>query len=205
MAHSDTNNAATINFNTTRFGEIEVAVNEILHFPEGLLGFNTLSKYILLKDPEQEPFLWMQSVENADLAFVVVDPFIFFPGYEIQVKAQELAGIELKDVSKANILTILTVPEDPMKLTANLRGPIVINPDKSLAKQIVLIDDRYHTRHPLLGENPEHLSQPPLENQEVEENNSVKEKDEQSQSSMEQRTKKKNRGNKVRQNNTKGQ
>ncbi len=167
MAHSDINTANTVKFETSRFGEIEVAVEEILYFPEGLLGFNNLNKYVLLKDPEQDPFLWLQSMEDLDLAFVVVDPFIFFPDYEIQVKPQELSNIELQDVTKANIISILTVPEDPMKLTANLRGPIVINPEKSLAKQLVLIDDRYHTRHPLLSENPNHLLQPSDESQEA--------------------------------------
>lgn len=152
--------ADTAKFTTTRFGEIDYIPSEVLYFPEGLLGFNPLTHYVLLSDPEQDPFLWMQSIQDADLAFVVVDPFLFFPGYEIQVKPHELAGIELDDVAKASVLSILTVPDNPMDLTANLRGPLVINSERKLAKQLVLIDDRYHTRHLLLRDIPDHLAQP---------------------------------------------
>ena len=148
-------------YETIRFGEIEVRPSEILTFPEGLLGFHEFHRYILLKEPDQDPFLWMQSLEDPTLAFVVVNPFLFFPGYEIQVKPHELATIQLDDVSKATVLTIITIPENPMDLTANLRGPIVINSEKNLAKQLVLIDDRYHTKHPLLKEIPPELAAPP--------------------------------------------
>lgn len=150
----------TQRFNTTRFGEVEIEEKEILFFPEGLPGFQEFNHYVLLKDPGQDPFLWMQSTQAPDLAFVVVDPFIFFPGYEIQVKPYELSTIELEDVSKATVLVILTIPENPMDLTANLRGPLVVNADRNLAKQLVLIDDRYHTRHFLLKELPPYLASP---------------------------------------------
>ena len=76
-------------FTTSRFGAIEIKETEIIKFPEGLLGFNHLHEYVLLKDPKQEPFLWLQSLEDPNLAFVVVSPFLFFPGYEINVKAHE--------------------------------------------------------------------------------------------------------------------
>ncbi len=152
-----------IQFLSARFGEIELPLSEILHIPEGLLGFGHLHRYAILKDPEEEPFLWLQSIEEADLAFVVVDPFLFFPGYEIQVKTTELEIIELTDIAKATVLTIVTIPENPMDLTANLRGPLVVNTDAKLAKQFVLIDDRYFTKHPLLKDIPPYLATPSTE------------------------------------------
>lgn len=147
---------------TTRFGEIEIAESEVLLMPEGLLGFQELTRFTLLKDPDQEPFLWLQSLEDAGIAFVVVNPFIFFPGYEIQVKTQELQSIELNDLAHAEILTIVTIPsENPHDLTTNLRGPLVVNTEANLAKQLVLIDDLYHTKHYLLKDIPESLAKPP--------------------------------------------
>ncbi len=148
-------------FITSRFGEVEVNPSEVIFMPEGLLGFNQYRDYILLEDQQQAPFLWLQSVEEPDLAFVVVDPFLFFPGYQVQVKPQELASIQLDDVANAKILSIVTVPADPMDLTANLRGPLVFNVEKKMAKQLVLIDDRYTTKHYLLKDISPDLANPP--------------------------------------------
>ena len=155
--------AEIITFLSARFGEIQLPASEILVLPEGLLGFGQLRRYAILKDPEEEPFLWLQSVEETDLAFVVVDPFLFFPGYEIQVKTTELETIQVSDLAQATVLTIVTVPDNPMDLTANLRGPLVVNTNAKLAKQLVLIDDRYHTKHPLLKDIPPYLAAPPVE------------------------------------------
>ena len=152
-------------FTTTRFGDISFRAPEILHFPEGLLGFHLLHDYILLRDADQEPFLWLQSLEDPGLAFIVVSPFLFFPGFEIQVKSHELLSIQLRDLSQAEVLTVVTVPDDPMELTTNLRGPLVINSEQRLAKQLVLIDDRYHTKHFLLKDIPPDLAAPPPEDQ----------------------------------------
>ena len=151
-------------YETTRFGLIEVLSSEILVFPEGLLGFNQYHRYILINEPEQAPFLWLQSLDEPDLAFVVIDPFFFFPGYEIGVKSHELTAIQLDDLSQASVLTIVTVPGDPMNITTNLRGPVVINSARKLAKQLVLIDDRYHTKHFLLRDIPPGLATPPGKN-----------------------------------------
>lgn len=153
----------TIKFVSARFGEIELPLSEILTLPEGLLGFGHLRRYAILKDPEEDPFLWLQSIDEIGLAFVIVDPFIFFPGYEIQVKTSELETIQVDDLSKATVLAIVTVPENPMDLTANLRGPLIVNTEAKLGKQFVLIDDRYFTKHPLLKDIPPYLAEPSLE------------------------------------------
>ncbi len=151
----------TITLETSRFGALEIDTEEIVLFPEGLLGFGNHTHYVLLEDAQQAPFLWLQSVDDPDLAFVVVDPFLFFPGYEIQVKPQELGVIELENVHQAKVLTIVTIPADPMELTTNLRGPLVFNIEKKKAKQLVLIDDRYHTKHHLLKDIPPDLAESP--------------------------------------------
>ncbi len=154
-------NLSPVTFYTTRFGDIETDEGKIITFAEGLLGFASLKRYHIIQDPDQEPFLWLQAVDESDLAFVVVDPFLFFPGYEIQVKPHELHSIQLTDVSHATVLTIVTIPKDPNQLTANLRGPLVFNMEARLGKQLVLIDDRYNTRHYMLKEIPDYLASPP--------------------------------------------
>ncbi|MDP8246462.1 MAG: flagellar assembly protein FliW [Candidatus Hinthialibacter antarcticus] len=151
---------AMIEFETTRFGSITIPETDVLDLPEGLVGFNLYHRFTILKDPEQEPFLWLQSLNEPDLAFVVVNPFLFFPGYEIKVKNSDLASIGLDDLAKAEVLTIVTIPTNPMDLTTNLRGPMVVNVEDKVAKQFVLIDDRYNTKHFLLHDIPPELAAP---------------------------------------------
>ncbi len=141
---------------TTRFGEVEIEENETFFFPEGLIGFGRFKQYFFLANPTGGPFEWLQAVEPPDLAFVVADPGPFAPDYNIKVKADMLQPIELTDVSQAVIRVILVVPRgNPMAMTANLQGPLVMNMEKRLGMQLVLTDAGYSTRHPVFPEGSE--------------------------------------------------
>jgi len=133
--------------NTTRFGEVEVPVEDVFCFPEGVLGFNELREYALLKLEGEEPLLWLQSTDEAEVAFVVCDPVRFNPDYRVRVTKEELASIELDNVSGGRVLVILTLSRDPRLATANLQGPLVFNVRKRLAKQIVVTGEGYTTKY----------------------------------------------------------
>lgn len=137
---------------TTRFGEIEVPETEIFTFVEGLLGFPEVQKFILLENPKGGPFRWIQSVEVAALAFVVADPAQFFPDYRVRIRPEDLVQMGLADVSAGVVLVILTIPRDPREITANLQGPLVLNREKKLARQLVLAEAGITTRHRIFGE-----------------------------------------------------
>lgn len=139
-------------YHTTRFGEIEVREEDVVVVSEGLLGFGAHKRYILLEDPQQEPFLWFQSLDDPALAFVLVDPLCFFPEYRVSVPREEIAGLELSEPSEARILAVVVVSADPTRITANLKGPLILNPRNRLAKQVVLLDERYGTQQPLLAQ-----------------------------------------------------
>ncbi len=134
-------------FSTRRFGEIAVDKSRVLTLPEGLWGFPDCRRYLLLEGEEHAPFIWMQSLDDPDLCFVTADPLVFFPDYRIQSTRGELASIQLADVEKARVLVILVVPENPAEITANLQGPLVVNTEMRLGKQLVLLGDAYTTKH----------------------------------------------------------
>ena len=138
-------------YTTSRFGEIQVnEEKDIIVLPEGLIGFAQHKRFVLLEDPEQEPFLWFQSLDDPNLAFVLVDPLLFFPDYKVQVPKEDVALLGIEEPKDARVLVLVVVDEDPAKITANLKGPVVLNPRDLNAKQVVLMDDRYHTQHRLL-------------------------------------------------------
>lgn len=132
---------------TTRFGEIEANEKDVYCFSEGLLGFAGIKLYFILNNPKGGPFQWLQAIEIPSLAFVVADPTIFKPDYKVSVTKEDLKSIELDDVKDGFVMVILTIRREPYEITANLKGPLVFNPKKMLAKQLVLVDPQYNTKH----------------------------------------------------------
>jgi len=135
---------------TPRFGKLEVDEEKVISFPEGLLGFRDFKRYVFHDPSGKGILLWMQSVDVPTLAFVVADPRLLKQDYEVKVTAAQLEGLDISDPSQAQVWVILTIPEDPTKMTANLQGPLVVNPGRRLGAQVVLNEEGVTTKHPVL-------------------------------------------------------
>jgi flagellar assembly factor FliW len=127
---------------------MDVDESRLLRFPQGILGFPQQHEYALIQTSEQSDFYWLQSVDRADLAFVVCDPRLMVPDYRVSIKAEELEHIGLESPEVAQVFVIVNKIEDT--LTGNLQGPLVINSSTLTGKQLVLSVRRYSTRHPLM-------------------------------------------------------
>jgi flagellar assembly factor FliW len=133
---------------TSRFGTLNVDDERIITFSKGLLGFPDYTRYALIQTGEENYFFWLQSVDEPNLAFVVTDPSIFFKDYEVPIKDETQAEIELADLAHAQVFVICNKVDD--WLTGNLLGPIVVNATNRLAHQVVLTDKKWTTRQPLM-------------------------------------------------------
>jgi flagellar assembly factor FliW len=133
---------------TSRFGPVEVAADRLLTFARGILGFPKYRRYVLLQPEADSSFYWLQSIEAADLAFVVTDPFLFVSDYQIPLREETRQDLALADLSEASVLVIVNKVGD--LLTANLQGPLVIHAATRAAAQIVISEKKYQTRHPIL-------------------------------------------------------
>jgi flagellar assembly factor FliW len=133
---------------TSRFGPVEVDGERLIEFDEGILGFPAQKKYALIQTGRESGFYWLQSVEASDLAFVVCDPRLFVADYRVPVKMEDLEGIGLADPVQGQVFVIVNKVGD--QLTGNFQGPLVVNVDTRRARQLVLSDKRYATRHPLM-------------------------------------------------------
>jgi flagellar assembly factor FliW len=136
---------------TKAYGLIDVDERQKIVFPNGLFGFEKLKDYLLL-DAERQPFYWLQSMDAEDVAFVLVNPFLFRPDYEVNINNEELDGIGIRSPEKALIFSIVTIPQDGSPMTANLQGPLIINRDTRLGKQAILTDERWKTKHDIMAE-----------------------------------------------------
>jgi len=137
---------------TSRFGEIEFDDEAMLTFTSGIIGFPNAIRYVVLDHDREAPFKWLQSVEDAGVAFVIMDPALFKPDYRVTVEPHELTELGVAEGDDLVIFVILTIPSsDPRRITANLQGPVVVNLRTRRAKQIILRDD-LPVRYPLFAQ-----------------------------------------------------
>ncbi len=137
--------------NTKAYGTIEVDERQRIVFPHGLLGFEKFKDYVIL-DAERQPFYWLQSVDVEHIAFVLVNPFLFRPDYELDIDDSDLSEIGITDPETVLVFSIVTIPADGSPMTANLQGPLVINREGRLARQSILTDPRWKTKHDIVAE-----------------------------------------------------
>ena len=139
-------------FSTTRFGEIEVADEQILMLPDGLIGIPNCQKVVLFDHQQPDsPFRWLQCTEVPELAFVVIDPLDLVPDYPLE-KIKDIMANERKMARPKEIAVaaITTVPKPPAPITVNLTAPVVFDLDTRNGVQIILHDARFKTRQVLV-------------------------------------------------------
>lgn len=136
---------------TSRFGAVEITDNDLIKFPEGLLGFNDLESFVLLDDPNDEIFAWLQSCEEPTIAFPVLEPELFQTDFELSFSKSDLEALKAKDSVGLRAFCIITIPEDPKNMTANLKAPVVVNVTERTARQCVLQDNKLEIREPIFA------------------------------------------------------
>jgi len=141
---------------TTRFGSIEVPEDKIIEFPWGIPGFENLKKFFLVPVEEAPFFTWLQSFEDPNVAFLLVDPFLFFEGYEVELTEDIRKELEIEDRKDIIIQAVTNIPKSGVEnATANLVGPIIINVRKRLGRQVILQDVPYGVKHLLFPKKRE--------------------------------------------------
>jgi len=131
--------------NTKSNGPVEVTDDHLLSVPEGIFGFEDYTKYALI-DSDYEPFIWLQSVEKPEVAFLIVDPFLICSNYETDIDDESLKKIGISKPEDIIIMTIVTVPSSGSPITANFAGPLVINKTTRQCMQVILNDNRWSTK-----------------------------------------------------------
>ncbi|MGN7611463.1 flagellar assembly protein FliW [Magnetococcales bacterium HHB-1] len=139
----------------TRFGILEFDEQEILYLNEGLLGFPLSKRFLLFPYGEDSAFFWLQSVDEAEIAFIVINPFDFFNDLEFAIQDEDAEAIGLEKGEDIEIFTLVTIPEGrPEEMRTNLAGPVIVNVDNRQGRQILIKE--YSPRQNLI---PEELRQ----------------------------------------------
>lgn len=133
-----------------RFGTIDVPAEKIITMERPILGFEHCRTFCMIEIDELRPFLWLQSTEHQTIAFLIVNPALFVPTYRIEVNSKEIVELDVKNATDIETYVIVTIPGNPEEMSANLQGPLLINPISRRAKQMVLVNSAYDVRHLLL-------------------------------------------------------
>src|SRR5215212_5277672 len=123
-----------------------VAVESPITFPTGLVGQPDWKNFVLVK-PDDGPVALLQSTEHAELALMVTDPFQIVPEYDVALSDADCAALGLSEDEQPKLFCTLSVYQE--QITTNLVGPIVVNARTGHARQVVMVDSPYSTRHPV--------------------------------------------------------
>ncbi|MCS7173165.1 MAG: flagellar assembly protein FliW [Armatimonadetes bacterium] len=133
---------------TRHWGVQEVAEDRVIHFPEGIPGFAHCRRFVLLGE-EGSAFLWLQAVDDPEVALPVADPFGLFPGYEVPLEEEDMEVLAVSDPREVAVLVVVTVRRDPLRATANLAAPILLNTTSRIGRQKILTHTPYSVRQPI--------------------------------------------------------
>lgn len=136
--------------NTVRFGEIEVDEEKIVHFAQGIPAFEEEHEFVIIPYDEESPYVFLQSLQTPDLAFLMTMPFPFFPDYSFEIDDDNQKYLSLEKLEDMLIYVLITIPNGSIPdMTVNLMAPIIINKNTMQAKQVVLEKSPYTTKHRL--------------------------------------------------------
>jgi len=151
LATDATNPAAIVGDFTvaTRFGPIAGRWEDVIEMPQGPLGFTQHRRFALLTvpNPKLTQFRLMQSLEDADLSFIVM-PCPTDGGPVLRTDLADACtaiGMPLEDLQLMLIVTVRTVG-DLVELSANLRAPVLMDTRRHVARQVVLANPTYPVR-----------------------------------------------------------
>lgn len=137
---------------TERFGELGVEEEQIIHFPEGILGFEELTRYVVVEREPNGPIKFLQALDDGQIAFAVADPQTFRPDYMPQLSDEDRDFLKYESDDDVAVFVILTVPQEVQEMTANLMAPVVVNVKERIGRQVVQGLGEYSTRHRIVDE-----------------------------------------------------
>lgn len=135
--------------NSSFLGEVEINEEDILFFEQGLMGLEEYKKFVLISLDVDLPLVLLQSIECAEISFILAFPYAFKTDYHFDLTEDDKEQLQIEKEEDVVAYVIITFKESFEKSTLNLLAPVVMNINKKLGKQIVLYDKDYPLRYPV--------------------------------------------------------
>lgn len=143
-----------MNIRTKYHGEITIQREDILSFEKGIPGFPDETQFVLIPLTDDGLFQVLQSTVNAEIGFLITDPFLFKKDYDFILDDAIVEDLQLQIEEDVKVMVIITPQEPFNRSTANLQAPVIINVKNQKARQVILNNTNYQTKHPLFAEEP---------------------------------------------------
>ena len=140
--------AELVTLHSNLLGPLEIRAETVITFPAGLPGFVALRNFALV-ETQREDLVWLQSVDDADVTFLLADPFAAVTGFEVEIPTADLATLGSAGSEESLLVLAVAQLEGGRPTTANLQSPIVIDRERRVGRQVVLPDSRYGMHHPI--------------------------------------------------------
>ncbi len=124
---------------------IEVAEEQIFAFEPGIGGFESLRRFALVRE-QDTPVEWLVSMDDPDVSFAVIEPFLFRHDYAFELADRDVAALGLHEAGDAAVRCLLTLDADPAEITANLLAPLILSRRTHMARQVILAESDYSLR-----------------------------------------------------------
>ena len=129
-------------------GDKEISEQEIIYFPNGIIGFENYTKYIIVENPNFKPFSWLVSLEREDFALPMVNPFLLIKEYQMQFPSELTCELQ-ENGNHFEVFCIVSLNGEHGGTTLNLKGPILVDYLAKRGRQIVLTADILSISYPL--------------------------------------------------------
>lgn len=133
---------------TKYYGTVSYQADELIRFPAGLPGFEKNTNFLVLQS-DDSIFGCLQSVDDPNLAFVLISPYLVCSDYSIHLPTEDVQVLQLTGPEEAELLAVVSVRSNIEESSVNLQAPLVINKNKRLGRQALLPETGYPIRHML--------------------------------------------------------
>ena len=127
-------------YETTHFGTLDISADGIVLFPDGIIGYEQRRHWVLLWEADSDAVCWLQSLDDPDLVFSAVMPHRFVSNYVLRISREEFVSLPWSAEDDSIVLALVSNHDG--QLTVNLKAPVLVNLDRNLARQAIVVDDQ---------------------------------------------------------------
>jgi len=124
--------------------------DDLIHFPDGIPGFESSKRYIIISVEDYAPFHWLQCIDGEKIRLAIINPLVFKPDYAPKISKADLDTLNIEDPKDLLTYVIVTLRSPLDESTGNLMGPLFINIKKQVGRQIIIEDDAYSIREKII-------------------------------------------------------
>lgn len=136
---------------TTSFGLLDVDPETIIQFPQGILAFEQCTRFKLFHSEDFNDLKWLQSLDDGDVSFSIMEPHLFGCEYEFTLSDDETGLLQVESPEQLALYFMVyhgkpgRQPEqqhrsEDLAMNANWRAPLLINPEKRIGLHKLLVD-----------------------------------------------------------------